>query len=276
MNYNLNLFQSFKRFNIACFVIFTINIYSLYGQSIKNTPFDSTSVKELYIIDKQDQINLPFPFFTNIGLPLNVGTFSIKAAALPTQDDGKTKMQYNFQLETGVTKTVGLVFSGKALFYDPTVEESMQFPVIDVLAKFLAFKSDNGLNGFSPFIEFEFPWSNEQTHNVYTLVGFAAMLSNKHFSFNQDIHYNPLENLEKGSISLILKVSKRIFLVAEFSGLAQKEARPIFNLLGGVKIKLYNDFVLGFAYRLPITDNRDYTSQYIFQPDFLFQNWLSK
>ncbi len=276
MNYNLSLYQRFKRFNITCFVILTFNIYSLYSQPNEKIPFDSTSVKDLYKIEKQNQAKFPLPFFTNIGLPLNVGTYSIKAASLPTQNEGKTNMQYNFQLETGITKTVGLVFSGTALFCDPTVEESMQFPVIDVLTKFLVFKSDNGLNGFSPFIEFEFPWNNERTHDVYTLVGFASMLANENISFNQDIHYSPLENLEKGSISLILKISKRIYLVTECAELTQKDARPIINLLGGLKIKLYNNFILGFAYQLPITNNKDYTSQYIFQPNILLQNWLTK
>ncbi len=276
MKNKLSLFLSFKQFNLTCFIVLTLNIYSANSEQMLKMPSDSSTTKEVYLTDRQLQSILPSPFFTEKGVPLNVGTISIKAAALPTQSDGKTKMQYNFQLETGLSKTVGLVFGGKALFYDPTVEESMQFPVINTMAKFLVLKSENGLNGFSPFIEFEFPWGRERTHDVYTLVGFATTLSNSCISFNQDIHYSPLEDLTKGSASLLLKVSKRIFLVSEFSGLTQKGARPIFNLLGGIKIELYKSFLLGFAYQLPLTDNRDYSSQYIFQPNLVFQNWLSQ
>lgn len=127
------------------------------------------------------------------------------------------------------------------------------------------------MNGISPIIEFEFPLGKEATRKVYTLVGFATTFSNSHVAFNQVLHYSPIENLEEGSAALVFKISKKIFLVSEFSGVTQKGESPIFNILGGVKVKLSKNILLGFGYQLPLTKNRDYASRYIFQPNIMFQ-----
>lgn len=127
------------------------------------------------------------------------------------------------------------------------------------------------MNGISPIIEFEFPMGNKAMRNVYTLVGYAVTLSNSHVAFSQVLHYSPLEDLAEGSASLVIKASKRIFLVPELSGVVQKSSRPIFDLLLGVKVKLNKTFVLGVAYQLPLTENRDFSSRYVFQPNMLLQ-----
>jgi hypothetical protein len=210
----------------------------------------------------QNQMMLPMAFFTHMGLPLNVGTYSLRVAALPTRNEGKTNTQFNFQFETGLSKTVGLFLGGDGLFDDPTLEAMVQFLVL---------KSKNGMNGFSPIIEFEFPLGKEAARTVYTLVGFATTLSNSHLAFNQVLHYSPLEDLAEGSVSLVIKISKRIFLASEISGVTEQGEGPIFNLLAGVKVKLNKYVVLGFAYQLPLTDNRDYSSRYVFQPNIMLQ-----
>ena len=48
-------------------------------------------------------------------------------------------------------------------------------------------------------------------------------------------HYSPLEDLAEGSASLVIKVSKRIFLVSEISGVTEKGERLIFNLIDEVR-----------------------------------------
>lgn len=203
---------------------------------------------------------LPMPFFTHMGVPYNVGTYGLRLAALQTQNEGESKTEYNFQFETGLSKTVGLFIGGEGLFDNTTLETMFQF---------LVWKSKNGMNGFSPIIEFEFPLYKEATRNVYTQVGFATTFSNSHLAFNQVLHYSPQEDLAEGSASAVVKVSKRIFLVTEISGVVEEGERPIFNLLGGIKIQVSKNFLLGFAYRIPITDNKDYSSQYILQPNII-------
>ena len=127
------------------------------------------------------------------------------------------------------------------------------------------------MNGISPIIEFEFPLAKNATRKVYTQVGFASAFSNAQLAVNQVLHYSPLEDLAEGSISLLAKVSKRIFLVSEISGVVEKNENPIFNLLAGVKFQISQKFFLGIAYQLPPTANRNYSSQYILQPNMVFR-----
>ena len=223
---------------------------------------DTSAIEQKDMNDMQNQMMLPMSFFTHMGIPLNVGTYGLRVAVLQTQNEGKTNTQFNFQFETGLSKTVGLFLGGEGLFDDPTLEAMVQFLVLE---------SKNGMSGFSPIIEFEFPLGKEAKRSVYTLVGFASTLSNSHLAFNQVLHYSPLEDLAEGSASIVIKVSKRIFLVSEISGVTEKGERPIFNLLAGVKVKLNKNFLLGFAVQLPLTTNRDYSSRYVFQPNIMLQ-----
>lgn len=65
-----------------------------------------------------------------MSMPLNVGTYGLRLAALQTQNGWKTNTQFNFQFETGLSKTVGLFLAGEELFYDTTLEAMVQFLVL--------------------------------------------------------------------------------------------------------------------------------------------------
>ena len=223
---------------------------------------DTSVIKQPEMKGMENMEMLPMPFFTHMGIPYNVGTYGLRIAAMSTRNEKTTKAEFNFQFETGLSKTVGLFLGGEGLFNDATLEAMVQF---------LIWKSKNGMSGISPIIEFEFPPGKESTRKVYTLVGFATTFSNSHVAFNQVLHYSPIENLEEGRASLVFKISKKIFLVSEFSGVTQKDESPIFNILGGVKVKLSKNILLGFGYQLPLTKNRDYSSRSIFQPNMIFQ-----
>ena len=257
-----NLSQRFLKFLLSGFLVLSASIFSAFGQQMPNMKMDSITVKREEMKDGQHQKMLPMPFFTHMGIPYDVGTYGLRLAVLPTVNEGKVNTEFNFQFETGLSKTVGLFIGGEELFDDPTLEAMFQF---------LVWKSKNGMNGFSPIVEFEFPLGKEATRSVYTLVGFASTFSNSHIAFNQVLHYSPIEDLAEGSASILVKVSKRIFLVSEISGVVQQEELPIFNLLAGVKFQLNKNFLLGFAYQLPLTTNRNYSSRYVFQPNMVFQ-----
>ena len=269
MKNNARLRRLIIKGSLFCFVVLILNTFSVYSEHNNKINEDTLIAKQNNKEDSQVQIIMPLSFNTPMGIPLNVGMYSIKGAVLPTRIGSNTNAQYNFQVETGLSKTVGLVLGGKALFYDPTIEESVQFPVINTMVQFLDLKSENGKCGFSPFIEFEFPWWKEHSRRVYALIGFAVTLSNLNLSYNQVIHYNPVKNLTEGDASLIVKLSKRIFFVTEIEGINQKGAGPAINILGGLKVKIVKNFLLGFAYQMPLTNNRDYNYQYTFQPDVI-------
>ena len=210
---------------------------------------DTSVIKQEDMKDMQNMEMLPMPFFTHMGIPFDVGTYNLRVAALPTQTKGITNTEFNVQFMTGLSKTFGLNLGAQGSFDAPTLEAMVQF---------LVWKSKNGMNGISPIIEFEFPLGKEAARRIYTLVGFSTTFSNSHVAFNQVIHYSPLEDLAEGSVSLVVKISERIFFVSEFSGVTEKGAGPIFNLLGGVKIKLNKNFMIGIGYQHPITAIKDF------------------
>lgn len=249
----------FLIFSLCLFINFCFAvIYPAYSQQMKEMKMDTTTVKKKEMKDMQEQMMMPMPFFTHMAMPLPVRSFNLRAAILPTQFDGKTNTEFNVQFTTGLSKTVGLFVGAEGAFDGPTLEAMFQF---------LVWKSKNGMNSFSPIIEFEFPLAKDAERNVYTLVGFATTISNSRLAFNQVLHYSPLEDLAEGSVSLVAKLSNHIFLVTEISGVTQKGEKPIYNLLGGVKIKLNNNFLIGIGYQHPLTTKREFESQYIFQPD---------
>ena len=196
-------------FQCSLFIGISLSTFSMYAQQMGSMKLDTSATMHESMTNMRDQMMLPMSFFTHMGIPLNVGTYGLRVAVLQTQNEGKTNTQFNFQFETGLSKTVGLFLGGEGLFDDPTLEAMFQFLVL---------KSKNGMSGFSPIIEFEFPLGKEAKRSVYTLVGFASTLSNSHLAFNQVLHYSPLEDLAEGSASIVIKVSKRIFLVSEISG----------------------------------------------------------
>ncbi|MBC7588952.1 MAG: hypothetical protein H7178_11410 [Chitinophagaceae bacterium] len=258
----INAIRKELNISLASLALLSVSSFSSYSQQMPKMSMDTPVIKQTDMKDMQKDEMLPMPFFTHMGMPLNVGSYNLRAAVLPTQNDGKTNAEYDIQFMTGLSKVVGLHLGAKGTFIDPTLE---------IMTQFLVWKSKNGMNGFSPLIEFEFPLGKDAKRRVYTLVGFSTTFSNSHMAFNQVLHYSPLEDLAEGSMSVVIRVSNRIFLVTEILGVTEKGASPIFNLLGGIKIKVYKNFLVGIGYQHPITTNKDFSSQYILQPDLFWK-----
>jgi hypothetical protein len=55
--------------------------------------------------------------------------------------------------------------------------------------------------------------------------------------------------------------------VVEILGEAARGKRPIMNLLGGSKVRVNKNLVLGFAVQAPVTNCRDFSTQLVFEPD---------
>ena len=126
------------------------------------------------------------------------------------------------------------------------------------------------MSGLSPYIEFEVPTRSGHGNHVYTLVGFSSTLSNQRMSFNQAVEYKPEENKVEGSVAFMLKLGKIFFPVVEVSGERAYNVNRIFNLLGGMKVRLNESILFGLAVQIPVTKNKDFSSEYIFQTDIGF------
>ena len=57
----------------------------------------------------------------------------------------------------------------------------------------------------------------------------------------------------------------------EILGEKMQDEQAMINMLGGVKIKISENLILVLAYRQPVSTNKDFSSQYSFQPDIEFK-----
>lgn len=242
-------------FSLSSFIVFGLSIFSAYSQQIPNMNNDSTNFKTGEMGDDEE---IAHPFFTHMGMPEAVGTYSLRTSALLTKPmDGKSKGDFAFHLETGLTKFVGLHIRNDRFLDNTHTEIMFQFAVI---------RSKDGMSGFSPIIEFEIP-TKKGVSRINSLVGFSTAIVRSRFAFNQVLHYNPREDMLDGSVAFVYKVRKGVFVVIESLAEKMMNEKAIINLLGGVKIKLSKNLMLGIGYQHPITHNKEFLSQYIFQPD---------
>jgi hypothetical protein len=258
---NLNSISRFINFSLFSIFIFGVSTLSAYSQQMSKMNADSTKIKSRNASDKMGQMSddkdLAHPFFSHMGMPHEVGSYSLRLSALATRTDGKTKGDFAFHFETGLSKFIGLHIRN-----DRFLQESHT----EIMFQFAAIKSRDGMSGFSPIIEFEIPTRKGATR-INTLVGFSTAIAGSHLAFNQAFHYNPYDDMVEGEASLVFKAGKRVFLIAEILGEKMPDEQAIINLVGGVKVKLNENFMLGIGYQQSVTTNRDFSSQFILQPD---------
>ena len=241
------------------FLVLNFSAFSTYSQEMQKMNNDSIKVKSQEFENNKTEMEdeeLPHPFFTHMGMPEAVGAYSLRVQALSTKMDGETKADFGFHLETGISKFVGLHIRNDR-FLDNTHTE--------IMFQFAAIKSKDGMSGFSPIIEFEVP-TKKGANRINTLVGFSTALVRSNFAINQVLHYNPREDMMDGSIAIVYKINKRIFFVVEILGEKMDQEQAVVNLLGGVKVRVYKYLTLGLGYQQPISANKDFTSQFVFQP----------
>ncbi|RTL47556.1 MAG: hypothetical protein EO766_08955 [Hydrotalea sp. AMD] len=254
--YQLRITKKF--FLTVCFAILFGSL-SLFAQQMP-MKMDSaiTHTTTMPTTTKMDE-ELPHPFFTHMGMPEAVGTYSLRTAALLTkQTDGATKGDFAFHFETGLSRIVGLHIRNDRFLMNPSTEIMFQFAVL---------RSKNGMNGISTLIEFEVP-TNKGVRRINTLVGFSSALSSSRVSFNQVLHYNPRVDMLDGSVAVVFKVTQKIFLVAEMLGTRMSDGTTMLNPVAGVKLRLNKYVVLGLGYMKPVTNTKEFSSQTIFQPEF--------
>ena len=271
MKKNRNLISRSVRFYLSSFIIFGVSILPAYSQKMPKIKMDTLADKNQKMKNMDNPMGnmeeeVAHPFFTHMGIPEDVGMYSLRLSALSTQIDGKSNADFGLHLETGLSKFVGLHIRNDRVLYNAHTE---------IMFQFAAIRSKNGMNGFSPIIEFEIP-THKGAKYFNTLVGFSTTLSNSHIAFNQVLHYSPREDMYEGSAALVYKISKIIFLVAEIQGEKMPDEKAITSLLIGAKVRINKNLLLGIGYQQTITANKDFSSQYIFQPDMVWKRYITK
>lgn len=171
-----------------CFIVLGIFEFSASAQQpmpkpSKASPQQTTKADDSEMSD--DDVEIAHPFFTHMGMPERVGVYSLRLVGLSNRVDGRSKGDFGFHFETGLTKYIGIHVRNDS-FLDRTRSE--------VMLQFAAIRSKDGMSGFSPIIEFEIPTRRGGGSRINSLVGFSTALVNKRAAFNQVIHYNPRED----------------------------------------------------------------------------------
>lgn len=204
-----------------------------------------------------EEPELPHPFFTHMGLPEGVGNFNLRVLGLATRADGSTDGDFAFHLETGLTPNLGLHIRNDRIRTNEKTEAMFQYT---------ALISKDGLSGFAPLIEFEFP-THRGASRINTLVGFTTSLGARRWAFNQVLHYDPREDAIDASAALVLGANRVVFPVVEVLGEGGTDRPSVVNALVGVKIRLRDWLIGGVAVAIPLTNARDYTLQVALGPD---------
>jgi len=205
---------------------------------------------------------VPHPFLTHMGVPDPVGSYNFRVGATATRaDDGGTVGDASFHFETGLTSTVGFHLRNDGVLNQQHTEAMFQFAAV---------RSRDGMSGFSPIIEFEFPTHSGGDQHVNTLVGFSTALANSRVAFNQVIHYDPRNDMLEGSASLVWRWLPRLFPVVEIGGEWGRDELPVVNVLGGLKYRVCESRYVGVAVEAPVTVREDYSARVLFTFDFEF------
>jgi hypothetical protein len=205
----------------------------------------------------EGEMDIVHPFFTHMGMPDAVGHYALRLSDVATREEGHTRGDFGFHLETGLSKRIGLHIRNDRVLNNAHTEIMLQYAAI---------RSRDGMSGFSPFIELEIPTHKDERH-TYGLFGFSTMWSTHRLEFNQSVEYSPKEEVLEGSVAMVGKVGQRLFPVAEFVLAAAKDAPPQNSMIGGLKYQINRYIVFGIGYQFPVTKAKEYTHQVLLQTD---------
>lgn len=247
-------------------VFLSITILFCYTLSFSQTQPMQNMSKDTLVDNKakpveevKNEMEIPHPFFTHEGMPEEQGMTSIRASALATTDQGNTTGDFAFHIESSLSKNVGLHIRNDRFLFNTHTE---------IMFQFAAIRSKDGKSGFAPIIEFEIP-TKKGANRINSLIGFTTKFVRPRFVINQVIHYNPREDMLDGSIGLVYNIAKNIYLVGEVLGDKADGEAAMFTLVGGIKFRLRDNFLIGFGYQGPASKNREFSSQYILQPEYV-------
>ena len=239
--------MSFPRFALICLMILLSPTFAYCQAGNEGMPG----------MGMAEQMDIAHPFFTHMGMPEGVGNYALRVAGSVTGEEEDRDGDFGLHLETGLSKTIGLHIRNQGVLTEPHTEVTFQFAAIS---------SEDGMSGFSPFMEIEIP-THEGEKTFYTLVGFSTAWTTGEFAFNQTLEYSPKEDGLEGSVSLVARAGMRLFPVVEFIGEGAEGSPSLYSALGGLKARISEHLLVGLAYELPTSDAREFDYRLLLETD---------
>jgi hypothetical protein len=269
--YKIHLLQSGNRISsltLFCLMVIAVFLQPAFCQSndtMKEMDMGGQTQEAIKSVEPnqakmnmdEGEMDIVHPFFTHMGMPEAVGHSALRLSGVATCEEGRTRGDAGFHLETGLAERIGLHIRNDRVSNNAHTEIMLQYAAI---------RSRDGMSGFSPFVEVEIP-THEGERHTYALVGFSTMWSTHGFQFNQSLEYSPEEEALEGSFSMVGKVGQRLFPVVEFIMAAAEGAKPQNSMIGGLKYRINRNTVLGIGYQVPVTESKEFTNQVLLQMD---------
>ena len=209
-----------------------------------------------------DHHALVHPFLAHMGMPDGPGEVSVRIMSVEERNAGLASGTYGFHIEAGIIDRLGLHLRNDAIRTHSSTEMMLQYAI---------FRSDDGLSGISAIGEVEFPTGSTEDNRTQGLYGISfAYLRIPFFAVNSVVHYSPVEKMVVWEISLVARMTHKIFPVLELSGESGQDM-SFTNALFAWKFKIPNNNAIGVGYRLPITKAREFESQLLLQAEFGFE-----
>jgi len=201
------------------------------------------------------------PFLVHMGMPDDPGELSIRVMSVEERNTGVAAGTYGFHVETGIVDRLGLHLRNDGVKTHSKTEMMLQYAVL---------RSDDKLSGLSFVAEIEVPTGSTASNRIENMFGVSfAYLWAPVLAVNSTVHYNSDDKKAEWEISLVGRLTEKIYPVLEFSGENTQEM-SLASALFAWKFKIPGGNSLGVGYRIPITTNREFDSQLILQAEFNF------
>ena len=74
----------------------------------------------------------------------------------------------------------------------------------------------------------------------------------------------------EANASLVFKAAKRVYPVFEVLAEGGRGMTPLRSLVGGFKVRMTKSWLIGFGFQAPISHNKDFSSEGVFQSENMF------
>ncbi len=194
------------------------------------------------------------PFLTHMALPDPPGEMSLRVTPFQERFDGIVEQDLGLHLEAGLLRNLGLHIRSDGIKTSPYSEVMLMY----------SFLHDASLSkGMSVFGQVSLPTGPVESNALKYLFGLSGRLTiPKIMVMDANIHVNLADKMAEYESSFIFKASEMIYPELELRGEITEEATSLYSLFG-LKFRVADEIALGLGYQIPITNEREYDSQFL-------------
>jgi hypothetical protein len=194
------------------------------------------------------------PFLTHMALPDPPGEMSLRVTPFQERYDGVVEQDLGLHLEAGLLRNLGIHIRSDGIKTSPYSEVMLMY-------SFLHDATYN--NGLSVFGQISIPTGPVESNALKYLFGLSGRLTiPKIMVMDANIHINLADKMAEYESSFIFKASKILYPELELRGEITEEATSLYSLFG-LKFRVADEIALGLGYQIPITNEREYDSQFL-------------